>query len=89
MDKRGLFRKIFLEKNLESLSGVRIEIERKANEKDHLFDSVDKKEIYNILKDNHREVPENMIELDKPIKEVGEHKVKIGDKEFTLIVKAS
>jgi len=88
-EQERAIQKDILEKNLESLNGARIEIERKANEKGHLFDSVDKKEISQILKDNHLEVSPEMVELDKPIKEIGEHKIKIGDKEFILIVKAS
>ncbi len=89
VEQERAIQKDILEKNLESLNNARIEIERKANEKGHLFDSVDKKEIEIILKDKRMEIPADMIELEKPIKEIGEHKIKIGDKEFTLAVKAS
>ncbi len=79
--------KDILEKNVESLEGVRLEIKEKANEKGHLFAGINKEEIAEILKkQKHIEIPPVMIELEQPIKEIGEHKIKVKDKEFILIV---
>ena len=77
--------KDILEKNIEALEGIRISVKEKANEKGHLFAAVRAKEIVEILKkQKHIEIPEEMIELKKPIKEKGEHKVKAGNEEFVL-----
>lgn len=79
--------KDILEKNIESLSGVRLEIKEKANEKGHLFAGINKEEIAIILKEQkHIEIPSNIIELKQPIKEIGEYKIKVKDKEFILLV---
>lgn len=74
-------------KNLEGLEGLKIEIKAKANEKGHLFAAIHPEEISKILKEQHHlEIPAEMIELEKPIKEIGEYKIKIEDKEFLLEV---
>ena len=79
--------KDLLEKNIKALAGVRISIEEKANEKGHLFAAVRAAEIVKILKEQkHIEIPEEIIELDQPIKELGEHKVKVKGKEFLLVI---
>lgn len=79
--------KDILEKNLDTLKGVRISIKEKANEKGHLFAAVRAAEIAKILKEQkHIEIPEDMIELEKPIKEIGEYKIKVKDSEFLLLV---
>jgi large subunit ribosomal protein L9 len=76
-----------LEKNMDSLQDLKISIKEKANEKGHLFASIDSKDINKILKkEHHLEIPSEIIELEKPIKQIGEHKIKVGDKEFTLVV---
>lgn len=76
-----------LEKNIESLQDLKISIKEKANEKGNLFASIDAKDISKILKkEHHFEIPAEMIELEKPIKQIGEHKIKVGDKEFILII---
>jgi large subunit ribosomal protein L9 len=77
--------KDILEKNIEALEGIKISIKEKANEKGHLFAAVHIKEIAEILKkEKHIEIPEEMIKLKKPIKEKGEHKIKVKNKEFVL-----
>lgn len=74
-----------LEKNLASLEGIKITIKEKTNEKGHLFATIHPKEIAEAVKtQNHIDIPEDMIELSKPIKERGEYKIKIKDKEFVL-----
>lgn len=74
-----------LDKNIDSLEGLIIEIKEKANEKGHLFAGINKKEISKILKEkSHLDVPVELIELDEPIKEIGKHKIKVKNKEFIL-----
>lgn len=77
--------KDILEKNIASLEGVKISIKEKTNEKGHLFAGVHKEEISKILKEQKNlDIPSDLIELDHPIKEVGEYKIKVGNKEFVL-----
>lgn len=76
-----------LEKNINSLDGIRVSVEEKANEKGHLFSIIHPEEISKILKEkSHIEIPAKLITTEKPIKEIGEHKVKVKDKEFILEV---
>lgn len=89
MKKQGLKEKEIqqdlLEKNMESLQDLKISIKEKSNEKGHLFASIDAKDISKILKkEHHLEIPAEMIEMKKPIKEIGEHKIKSKGKEFVL-----
>lgn len=77
--------KDIFEKNIASLEGVKISIKEKTNEKGHLFAGVHKEEISKILKEQKNlDIPSDLIELDHPIKEVGEYKIKVGNKEFVL-----
>ena len=79
--------------NLKELSGAKIEMSEKANEKGHLFAGIHKEQIIPEIKNQTRidMLPEFLI-LEKPIKEVGEHEisVKVADKtvKFKLVVKA-
>ncbi len=78
-----------LDKNLKTLSETVITINAKVNEKGHLFSSVHKEQIAEeIKKQIHLEIPVGFIHLDKPIKEVGECKIKVGnsEKSQTLVV---
>lgn len=67
-----------LSKNLQSLEGVRIEMEEKANEKGHLFSGIHKETIVAELKKQKgiELLPEFLV-LAHPIKEAGEHKIEI------------
>ncbi len=73
-------------RNLKELEGKVIHLSGKANDKGHLFSSVHKKEIIEALKSEHHiDIKEDIIILDKPIKELGEIKVPIeikGKKSF-------
>lgn len=87
-------REDLLMKNLKDISGVIVEISGKANEKGHLFAGIHKAELVPALKEQTRlDIDADYIMLDKPIKEVGEHKiqVKVQEKtaEFILNIKAS
>jgi len=82
-----------LYKNLSSADGLQIELCVKANEKGHLFASIHADTIAAELKKQKGvDVLPGFLQLDKPLKEVGEHKIlvsahgKTGG--FTVIVKA-
>ncbi len=80
-------------KNLSSVEGVRIELSGKANEQGHLFASIHKETITSALKKQKGvDILPEFLQLDKPIKEVGEHKIlfKVQGKTggFTLAVTA-
>ena len=84
-------REDILIKNLKSLSDMRIELKENANEKGHLFAGIHKPELVKeIKKQTNLDVDEAHIDLDQPIKAVGEYdiKIKVQDKEaaFKLIV---
>jgi large subunit ribosomal protein L9 len=84
-------REDLLIKNLNDLSGLRIELNEKANEKGHLFAGIHKPElIREIKKQTGLDIDELHIDLEKPIKEVGEYdiKIKVQDKtaSFKLVV---
>jgi ribosomal protein L9 len=73
--------------------GVTVEYSGKANDKGHLFAGIHKDEIINALKEQDRlDITAEYIDLEKPIKEVGEHKITVNVQgktaEFTLVVKA-
>ncbi len=74
-----------LGKNISSLEGLIVEVKEKSNEKGHLFAGIHKEEISKILKEKkHIDIPAELIEIEKPIKETGKHKIKVKDKEFML-----
>src|SRR3989344_5925012 len=63
-------------KNLEAIKGKAIVIKAKADEKGHLFAQVHKKEIIEAMQaQNHAAIGEEFINLEKPIKETGEHEI--------------
>ena len=75
--KRALHEDL-LGKSLESLKDSAIIIERRANEKGHLFDGVDAKEIAELLKEKLKgEISPDYIQLEKPIKEIGKHEITV------------
>jgi len=70
--------KNLLTKTLESLKGVKITLNEKANEKGHLFAQVHREEVIKALKEQKGiELAEEMIDMEHPIKETGEHKISI------------
>ncbi|MSU56039.1 MAG: 50S ribosomal protein L9 [Candidatus Taylorbacteria bacterium] len=80
-------------KNFSSAQGVVIELSGKANEKGNLFASIHTEAVVEALKKQKGiDMLPEFLQLDKPIKEVGEHKipVKVQGKtgSFTLIVKS-
>ena len=71
-------REDLLLKNLKELNDVKITISGKANEKGHLFAGIHKDEIIHALREQKQiDMDAAHIILDKPLKEVGEHKVNV------------
>jgi large subunit ribosomal protein L9 len=69
-------------KNLEEIKGKTITIKVKADEKGHLFSKIHKKEIIEAMKkQNHADISEEFLVLEKPIKEIGEHEILISIKD--------
>lgn len=78
-------------KNLEIIKNLKLELKEKTNEKGHLFAGITKEILHSeLVKKTRLSIELNSIKLDKPIKEVGEHKVLVevlGKKtEFTVVV---
>lgn len=82
-----------LSKNLKSIHDQVVEVEAGANEKGHLFAGLHAADIAPLVKAKTGVdlLPEFM-QLDKPVKELGEHKIDIKvhgkSASFTLVVKA-
>jgi large subunit ribosomal protein L9 len=82
-----------LAKSLETLKKLVLSIKGKANEKGHLFAGITKERLAEeILKTARLNIDLDSIKLEKPIKNLGEHKVVVeaeGKKaEFTVVVLA-
>lgn len=78
-------------KNLETIKGKVLYMKMKADEKGHLFSGIHKKEIAEEMKkQNHADIAEEFIILEKPIKAVGEFEILISIKNkkssFKLVV---
>ena len=59
------------------LSGVSVEIAQKAGENDQLFGSVTAKDIAEALEKKNFNVDRRKIQLEEPIRQLGEHKVTV------------
>lgn len=87
--ERKLHQELLL-KNLKELDGVTITMIEKANDKGHLFAGIHKAEIIpEIQKQTRLQVDDSHIMLDKPIKELGDHKIEVavGDKKVSFILR--
>ena len=78
-------------KNLEEIRGKVVKMKGKASEKGSLFSAIHKKEIVEAMsKQHHVEITEELIALEKPIKEIGEFEIPIEVKDkkssFKLVV---
>ncbi len=81
-----------IQKALNEIKGISIEMVGKVNDKGHLFAGIHKPEIIEALKKQKGvNIAIDHVLLEKPIKEVGEHSitVKVGDREvaFRLNIK--
>lgn len=82
-------REDLLLKNLKDLNDVKVVISGKANDKGHFFAGIHKDEIIAALREQKQiDMDAAHILLDKPLKEVGEHKVdvKVQDKVSHFVV---
>lgn len=67
-----------LMKNLEALSGAKITLKGKANEKGHLFASIHKEEVLAELKRSaHLDMNPDYVILDRPLKELGTYEIPV------------
>ena len=77
--------KDIMEKNIKGLNGLKVQLKAKANEKGHLFSIIHPDEISKILKEEHHlDIPSKFIEIEKSIKELGEHTIKAKYQEFVI-----
>lgn len=76
-----------LKQRIAALAESRIVITHKANDKGHLYDAVDAADIAKAA-----ELPEDVIALEKPIKEVGEFDIPVSSGEtfgtFNIVIEA-
>lgn len=81
-----------LAKTIQALEGKKVEIKVRATEKGGLFKALGAKDIAHALEGQGSKVPVEVIQLEKPLKEVGEHKMLIVSGEVrahvTVLVKA-
>lgn len=82
-----------LQKALADIKGISIEIAGKVNDKGHLFAGIHKEQIAeSVRREKGINIDSQMIILEHPIKEVGEHvitvKVQTKEANFKLIVKS-
>jgi len=67
-----------LAKNIKDLDGITLTVSGKANEKGHLFAGFHREALAEeIFKQTKLQVDPSFIELDHPLKEIGEHQVTI------------
>jgi len=79
------------EKQMEILKDIKISLNKKANDKGHLFEKIHPKEITEALESQAKiKIEPEYLKIEEPIKEKGEHKisVEIGKNkgEFILVV---
>ena len=76
-DERVMKEKSVAEKVAEKMSGLRLTLVKKAGEGDVLYGSVTASEIADQLAEKGIEVDRRRIELEEPIKRLGEHQVHV------------
>jgi len=76
-DERVMKEKTVAEKVAEQMNGLRLTLVKKAGEGDVLYGSVTSAEIAHLLAEKGIEVDRRRIELEEPIKRLGEHQVHI------------
>ena len=64
-------------KVIERIKNLNIKFYKEADEKDQLYGSISKKEIINQLKNNDVNIHSDDIEMQNPIRELGEHEIAI------------
>lgn len=76
-EKRRKEKEIMLKDLAEKIKGLLIVFEQKATEEGVLYGAIDRKKISEILKEKGFEVREDQIDLDSPIKKIGEYEIGI------------
>jgi large subunit ribosomal protein L9 len=74
---------------IEMLKSIKIFLQKKANEKGHLFEQIHPAEIVTVLKEQAKvEINPEFLTIEKPIKEIGEHRIlaQAGKTEATFLV---
>lgn len=94
IDGERKVREDLLAKNIKDLDGVTITVTGKANSKGHLFAGLHREAIATELqKQSELQVDPSFIQVEQPIKEVGEHKISVtaGGKSatFKLVIQAA
>ena len=89
MNSEKKIKEDLLLKNIVDLKGAHVEVTEKANDKGHLFAGLHADEIATLVQAQTRlQISAEHIKLDKPIKEVGDHTIKVSvdgkEAEFTL-----
>ena len=91
LKKRGeaeqKIKEALLAKDMSSLQKVKISMSLRANEQGHLFQGIHKDEIAEALREETRiDINADMIELEHPIKSVGDHEIRVsaGDTKVTF-----
>lgn len=70
--------KALAQKALEMLKDVKVVLDKRANEKGHLFEQVHLQEISTAIKDQAKlDIAPEFIKIEKPIKEIGGHKISV------------
>ncbi len=82
-----------LTQNIASLVEAHIVIKMKANEKGHLYDAVGESDIVKAAKEQaHIDLPEEVIKLEKPIKDLGTFEVPVASADtfgrFSITIEA-
>ena len=90
---RGALDATLLAQAIASLADARIVIKTKANEKGHLYNAIGESEISAAVKEQTRiDVPEDVIKLEKPIKELGTFDIPVASAEtfgkFSITIEA-
>lgn len=90
-DRRELDAKL-LAQNIATLADAHIVVRAKANEKGHLYDAVGEREIAAAAKEAHVDLPEDVIRIEKPFKELGTFDVPVAAGEtfgkFSITIEA-
>ncbi len=67
-----------LAKNLKAVEAIEVTIAEKANDKGHLFSGIHKEKISEeIKKQTGLDISPEFMSLDKPLKEIGDHKIQV------------
>ena len=91
VDAEKEIREKLTEKQIEMLKGVKVTLNKKGNDKGHLFEKIHPEELAAVLKEQAKiEINPEFLILEKPIKEIGEHivSVQVGKNkgEFKVVV---